>query len=90
MLAQNGYLKSDGLLPVSRDPYLVGEKNLEVLSDIINGNVGYRLPIVYVSKLYDGNSPVNAGLLASKLKGGRACSSAARPLAEQPAAGSVS
>ena len=49
---------------------LIGEKNISLLSDIINGNVKYRLPVVYVSKLYDNRTtPVDVRFLASKLKG---------------------
>ena len=70
MLADAGYLKQDGELPVSRDPVLIGEKNISLLSGIINGNVKYRLPVVYVSKLYDNRTtPVDVRFLASKLKG---------------------
>ena len=69
MLADAGYLKMDGNLPVGKNPFLIGEKNLPLLADIINGNQKYRLPVVFVSKLYDSNTPVNVGLLASKLKG---------------------
>ena len=68
LLIQKGFLKDDNDLPVNREPFMINEKNVLFLSDIINGNKKYRLPIIYVSCTYN-HWPVDTGLLASKVKG---------------------
>lgn len=56
-------------MPISRDPILISEDNLEILVDIINGEKKYRLPVVYISKtLYD-EDPINVRRIAGRLKG---------------------
>lgn len=69
LLIERGYVKKDGLLEVMRKPLSIDGNNIQILVDIINGEVTYRLPIVYISKTYYDEDPVNVGLLASKLKG---------------------
>lgn len=68
-LIKHGYLKPDGKLPVSREPVLITEENLEILTEAINGEADYRLPVVYVPKLYGDKDPVDVGRLAGRLKG---------------------
>lgn len=69
LLIERGYVKKDGLLEVLKNPVFIDENNMQMLADIINGKAIYRLPIVYISKTYYDENPVNISLLASKLKG---------------------
>lgn len=68
-LINNGYIVGDGVLPVLRDPILITAENLELVSDVINGKTEYRLPVVYVSRTFYDEDPVEIGWLASRLKG---------------------
>lgn len=68
-LIERGYLMDDEGLPIDRKPLVIDEGNLPLIADVMNGKVHYRLPVVYISRKFDGRLPVNAGLLASKLKG---------------------
>ena len=69
LLIERGYVKKDGILEVLRKPLFIHNNNLQILVDIINGKASYRLPIVYISKTYYDEDPVNVNLLAGKLKG---------------------
>lgn len=69
LLIERGYVKKDGLLEVFRRPIFIDNDNIQILADIINGTITYRLPVVYISKTYYDEDPVNVSLLASKLKG---------------------
>lgn len=69
LLIDKGYLEYDSDLPVIRTPYIITEKKLDLLSNIINGNKRYRLPVVYVSRTRDNEVPVEIEILAEKLKG---------------------
>lgn len=69
LLINNNYLKTDGNLPVLRTPFFINESNIDILSNIINGTVKYRLPVVYVSKTVYNYNPVNVNWLSSRLKG---------------------
>lgn len=69
MLINKNCLKSDNNLPLLKEPIWITEDNLEMLTEIINGNVKYRLPVVYVSKTVYNRDPVDVKWLASRLKG---------------------
>ena len=69
MLIDGGYVVADNGLDVLRQATIIGRENLSVLTDIINGQSRYRLPVVYVSKTVYNHDPVNMGWLCSKLKG---------------------
>lgn len=69
MLIDGGYLQDDNGLAVLRQAVAISEENLSLLTDVINGRVHYRLPIVYVSKTAYNRDPVNIGRLCNKLKG---------------------
>jgi len=69
LLSDGGYLTPDGQLPVSRLPVDINKDNLDVVAGVINGETRYKLPVVYISKLYNGSTPVDVRKLASKLKG---------------------
>lgn len=68
-LIEGGYLKDDGNLPVSKKPYILEDKDLTMLASVINQETEYQLPVVYVSKTYYDEDPVDVRLLASRLKG---------------------
>ena len=69
LLIEGGYLKDDGLLPVGRTPFILDENRLEVIADIINEKTRYTLPVVYVSKTYYDEDPVDVNIMAGRLKG---------------------
>ena len=69
MLIDGGYLQEDNGVPILRQETLIDESNIPLLADVINGDVRYRLPVVYVSKTLDNNNPVNVSFLCRKLKG---------------------
>jgi len=69
LLIEGGYLKDDNGLAILRDGLVISEDNLDILTRIINGEVKYKLPVVYVSKTVYNHDPVNIRWLCSKLKG---------------------
>ena len=69
LLIERGYLEPDGILQVGKTPLTIDENHLKMLSDIINGNIHFRLPVVYVSKTYVDENPIDVPLIASRLKG---------------------
>lgn len=68
-LINNDYIVGDGALPVLRDPIMITAENIELAADVINGKAEYRLPVVYVSRTFYDEDPVEIGWLASRLKG---------------------
>jgi hypothetical protein len=48
---------------------IIDENNTCILAEAINGDVKYQLPIVYVSKTYYNEDPVDARRIAGRLKG---------------------
>lgn len=69
LLIQRGYLKDDGKLPVLRTPFYIDESNYELIANLINGKDKYRLPVVYISKTFYDENPVDVNRLAGRLKG---------------------
>lgn len=69
LLIERGYLKDDHQLPVQRSATMITAENVSLLVDVINGAARYNFPIVYVSKTYNDEDPVNVSFLASRLKG---------------------
>ena len=69
LLIEHGYLKDDYRLPIRQTPYVIGEKSLSEIADVINGKSRYKLPVVYVSKTYENKDPVNTTKLSWMLKG---------------------
>lgn len=68
LLIFDNYLEKDSDLPISNKPYYIENEAIEKIADIVNGK-RYRLPIVYVSKTYYDEFPVDINWLASRLKG---------------------
>lgn len=69
LLIEHKYLKDDEDLPILRTPYMIDDSRLELLADIIMGKKRYNLPIVYISRTYYDEDPVNVKILAGRLKG---------------------
>lgn len=69
LLIEKGYLKDDADLPVLRTPIEITDENMSLITDVINGEFKYRLPIVYISKTYYNEDPVDVHILAGRLKG---------------------
>lgn len=69
LLIENGYLSDDQSLPVLRTPIEITDSDAGIFKDIEKGISRYQLPIVYVAKTLDNQEPLNAELLASRLKG---------------------
>ena len=69
LLINRGYIKDDQKLAIKRSATVIDETNVELLTDVINGKIRYSLPVVYVSKTYYDEDPVNVSFLVSRLKG---------------------
>ena len=69
LLIDRGYIEDDNALPVLYTPVMVNDDNITLLADIINGKSRYKLPVVFVSKTFSNENPVDTTLLAKKLKG---------------------
>lgn len=69
LLIDGGYVKDDNELQISRIPIAVTRDNLSLIADVINGKKRYQLPVVFISKTFAGNDPVDAGNVAKRLKG---------------------
>lgn len=69
LLIENGYVKDDGILPVTRTPHLISGQELQTVADLVSGEVRYRYPVVYISKTFFDCDPVNVRRLAGGLKG---------------------
>lgn len=54
-LIEDGYGGDDNGLPVSDRPIFINKNNMVIISDIINNNVKYELPVVFVSHPFFNN-----------------------------------
>lgn len=68
-IIEAGFVEDDGNLSVSWKPQLIEDEDIDMLADIINRKVSYKMPVVYVSKKRDDTDPVDVWKLATKLKG---------------------
>ena len=69
MLIERGYLLRDGDLPVTNRPIMIDDNRLNAVAAVIRGESDYELPVVYVSKTYYNDDPVDVEALAYRLKG---------------------
>jgi len=69
LLIDKGYLKDDGGLQITYKPIEIYEDHLELVSEVINGNKHYKFPVVYVSKTYYNENPIDVDVLSKRLKG---------------------
>ena len=68
MLIDRGYILKDGNLEVQRTPLIIDEDNFNLMVDVINGNVRYKLPVVIITKTYYDEDPIDVNKLAKELK----------------------
>ena len=68
-LIDKDYIENDEMLEVSDEPVLINESNIEIITDLINGDIRYKLPVIYVSKTIFNTDPVDVNHLARCLKG---------------------
>lgn len=69
LLIERGYITDDGNLPVSNRPIIIDNNNLDILTCIINEDTRYHMPVVYISKNYYNEDPVDIKQIAGRLKG---------------------
>ena len=69
LIIKNGYAGDDKDLPITDCPISVCEDNYKIIEDVILRKNRYLLPIVYVTKTWAGNYPIDAKKLAIKLQG---------------------
>ena len=69
LLIEKGYVVNDNDLPVLMTPHLIDRENISILTAVINGTKFYDLPVVYVSKTFSNNIPIDVDKLAYALKG---------------------
>lgn len=69
LLIERGYLQDDHQLSVQRSATVINAENVGLLIDVINRKTKFNLPVVYVSKTFNDEDPVNVSYLASRLKG---------------------
>lgn len=69
LLIQRGYIKNDNDLRVDRAPLVINDTNIFYVTRVIRGDIKYQLPVVYISKTFYDEDPVDAWKLAGRLKG---------------------
>lgn len=69
LLISNNYVLADNDLEITYEPSIIDKTNIDTIVNIIMGKSTYMLPVVYVSKTYHNQDPVNVRDLARKLKG---------------------
>ncbi len=69
LLIEKGFVVNDNDLPVLMTPHLIDFENISILTEVINGTKFYDLPVVYVSKTFSNNIPIDVDKLAYALKG---------------------
>jgi hypothetical protein len=68
-LLNGGYLKNDGDIPWTDKPIVIDERNIKLLTDVINNTGSSKCTTVYLSERRNGQMSVNAELLAKKVAG---------------------
>ena len=69
LLIDKGYLKKDNNLHIQRGPTFVNSDNISLATDVICGRIKYRNPVVYVSKSFQNEDPVDVTAMSKKLRG---------------------
>jgi len=69
LLIDGEYIKDDAGLKVSGRPIYITERNISILTDVINETSYFRMPVVYVSKTIDDADPIDVRKIAGRLKG---------------------
>lgn len=68
-LIKHGYLKKDGDIYFTENAIVMTDDKINLIADIMNGKMTYKVPVVYVSKTDDNENPVDVDRLAYRLKG---------------------
>lgn len=68
-LIDGDYVKDDAGVPVLKEPLTIGKKNLKTLTGILNGQRHCKLPVVYISKTIQNETPLDSLKLSKRLKG---------------------
>lgn len=69
MVIRNEFIASDHDLPILDSPYRIHQDNYSIIENIILRKTKYALPVVYVTKLREGQYPINITKLARRLQG---------------------
>ncbi len=69
LLIDKGYLKRDNGLELRRGATRINGENIALLADVVTGKARYRLPVVYVSRTFENEDPVDVDAMAKKLRG---------------------
>ena len=69
LLIDRGWIEPDHGLPVTREPIWLSVDNMPLLAEVINGERPYQLPVVFLSKTFDGLDPADPHKTANRLKG---------------------
>jgi len=65
----NNYIKPDGVIEFSLEPYRITGENVNILAQIVKGEIKTQLPVIYVSRTKDNELPVDISELSRRLKG---------------------
>lgn len=68
-LIKKEFLQDDHGIKIDRYPHKITNENNYLYTDVMSGKTKYHLPMIYISRTEDDQEPVDAGLLASRLKG---------------------
>lgn len=69
ILIRHGWIEDDGILPVSQKPLIIDENNAELLAHTLSRKQNFSLPVVYISRTYYDEDPVDLIRLSRQLKG---------------------
>ena len=68
-LIDMGSLQKDNDLAIRRDHTYINNDNMKILADVVNGKARYKFPVVYVSKTFSNEDPVDVKKMAKRLRG---------------------
>lgn len=69
LLIEKGYLKDDGVFKVDDQPLFIDASNVSLLADVMSGKNLCFLPVVYISRTYYDEDPVDLHKISRQLKG---------------------
>lgn len=69
MVIRKGYAGMDGRLPVTGEPVALGIGKKELAEAVLLGKEHFQLPVVYVTKKWDGTYPLHVKRLSERLQG---------------------
>lgn len=69
MVIRKGYAGMDGRLPVTGEPVALGIGEKELAEAVLLGKEHFQLPVIYVTKKWDGAYPLHVKRLSERLQG---------------------